>query len=210
MADRAGEDLDEFDADERRRFRSDREGDGDEEPPTLGDLLDELDEYEESLTDQARRERIRDIIETATEVEEPAVFGRTIVGFDRADLMEALLGALLFGIPMMVEGGTQEVGAFVATHPLYLVGTLAFAVATTVGILYVAEFQDVRIYRPILGFIPRRLLGVVGVSLVLSLVMSTAWGRVDWADPWLAFCTCVVAFVPMVIGAALGDILPGS
>ena len=208
MADHAGEDANEFDPGERRRSREGEEPD--EEPPTLGDLLDELDEYEESLSDPARRQRIQEIIETATEIEEPAVFGRTIVGFDRADLMEALLGALLFGIPMMVEGGTQEVGAFVATHPLYLLGTLAFAVATTVGILYVAEFQDVRIYKPILGFVPRRLVGVVGVSLVLSLVMSTAWGRVDWAEPWLAFCTCVVAFVPMTIGAALGDILPGS
>ncbi len=207
MVDHAGEDADEFEPDERDRPRRD---DPDDEPPTLGDLLDELDEYEASLTDPARRQRIQEIIETATEIEEPAVFGRTIVGFDRADLMEAMLGALLFGIPMMVEGGTQEVGAFVATRPIYLVGTLAFAVATTVGILYVAEFQDVRIYKPILGFVPRRLLGVVGVSLVLSLVMSTAWGRVEWAEPWLAFCTCVVAFVPMAIGAALGDILPGS
>ncbi|MFB6083094.1 MAG: DUF2391 domain-containing protein [Halorientalis sp.] len=196
---------DEFGPDERRP----RDG-PDDEPPTLGDLLDELDEYEESLSDPARRERIQEIIETASEVEEPAVFGRTIVGFDRADLMEAMLGALLFGIPMMVEGGTQEVGAFVATHPVYFVGTLVFAVGITVGILYVADFQDVRVRDPFFGVIPRRLVGVLGVSLLLALVMSTAWGRVDWSDPWLAVCTCTVAFVPMVIGAALGDILPGS
>ncbi|WP_335998645.1 DUF2391 domain-containing protein [Halorientalis halophila] len=205
--DHTGEDADEFDPDERHA------GEGataDDEPPTLGDLLDELDAYQESLTDTERRERISEIIETATEVEEPAVFGRTIVGFDRADLMEATLGALLFGIPMMVEGGTQEVGAFVASHPVFLVGTLGFAVAMAIGILYVADFQDVRVRNPILGIVPRRLVGVVGVSLLLSLAMSTAWGRVDWAEPWLAFCICVVAFVPMVIGAALGDILPGS
>jgi uncharacterized membrane protein len=206
MADGANTSGEDLDPDQRGRS----DPDADEEPPTLGDLLDELDEYEESLSDPARRDRIREIIETANEVEEPAVFGRTIVGFDRADLMEAMLGALLFGIPMMVEGGTQEVGAFVARHPVYLIGTLAFAVGTTVGILYVAEFQDVRIYKPFLGFVPRRIVGVIGVSLVLSLVMSTAWGRVDWVEPWLAFCTCAVAFVPMAIGAALGDILPGS
>jgi len=40
------------------------------------------------------------------------VFGRTVIGFDRTDLSEALLGSVLFGIPMMVEGGTQEVGEF--------------------------------------------------------------------------------------------------
>lgn len=180
-----------------------------EEPPTMGDLLDELGEYHESLTDPTRRGRIEEIIETASEVEEPPVFGRTIVGFDRGDLAEALLGSVLFGIPMMVEGGTQEVGAFVATHPIFLFGTLVFAVGMVIGILYVADFQDVRIYKPILGLIPRRLAGVVGVAFLTSLAMSTAWGRVDWADPWLAFCTCSVAFVPMVIGGALGEILPG-
>lgn len=180
-----------------------------DDPPTLDDLLDELDAYQASLTDPQRRERIQDIIETAVDVEEPALFGRTVVGFDRGDLSEALLGSVLFSIPMMVEGGTQEVGAFVAGHPPFLLGTFAFAVALTVGIIYVADFQNVRVYRPIAGVVPRRLVGVVGVAMVTSLALSTAWGRVDWADPWLALCHCAVAFVPMVIGAALGDILPG-
>jgi hypothetical protein len=46
--------------------------------------------------------------------------------------------------------------------------------------------------------------------MVTALVMMTVWGRVSWSEPWLAFCTVSVAFVPMAIGAALGDILPGS
>jgi hypothetical protein len=37
----------------------------------------------------------------------------------------------------------------------------------------------------------------------------TAWGRVEWAQPWLAVCQISVAWVPMAIGAALGDLLPG-
>jgi len=182
----------------------------DGDPPTLGDLLDELDDYRDSLTDPQRRERIRDIIETATDVEEPAVFGRTIVGYGRADLAEALLGSVLFGIPMLVEGGTQEVGTFLAGSPLFFVGTLVFAIGMAVGILYVADIQDVRVYKPLLGIVPRRLAGVVGVSMLTALVLSTAWGRVDWSDPLVAFAQCTVAFVPMVVGAALGDILPGS
>jgi hypothetical protein len=52
--------------------------------------------------------------------------------------------------------------------------------------------------------------GVLSISFVTAFVMMTAWGRVDWAVPWLAFCRCTVAFVPMAIGAALGDILPGT
>lgn len=182
----------------------------DGDPPTLGDLLDELDDYRDSLTDPQRREQIEDIIETATDVEEPAVFGRTIVGFDWADLAEAMLGSVLFGIPMLVEGGTQEVGVSLAASPLFLAGTLVFAVGMVVGILYVADIQDVRIYEPLLGFIPRRVAGVLGVSMLTALVLSTAWGRVDWSEPLVAFAQCTVAFVPMAVGAALGDILPGS
>jgi hypothetical protein len=51
---------------------------------------------------------------------------------------------------------------------------------------------------------------VLGVSFVTALVMMTAWGRVAWGDPVLTFATVVAAFVPMSVGAALGDILPGS
>ena len=146
----------------------------------------------------------------AVEVSTPDVFGQVIRGFDRADLAEALLGALIFGIPMFVEGGTQEVGEFVATHPIFLVATHALALGVVVSILYVADIQDVRVHRPILGLVPRRLVGVMSVPFLTALFMMTAWGRVDWVDPWLSLCTVSVAFVPMAIGAALGDILPGS
>jgi hypothetical protein len=40
--------------------------------------------------------------------------------------------------------------------------------------------------------------------------MMTVWGRVDWTDPWLALCQTSVTFSAMALGAALGDILPGS
>jgi hypothetical protein len=40
--------------------------------------------------------------------------------------------------------------------------------------------------------------------------MLTAWGRIDWSRPVVALANVVVAFVPMSIGAALGDIIPGS
>ncbi|MFC7172528.1 DUF2391 family protein [Haloplanus litoreus] len=117
---------------------------------------------------------------------------------------------LLFGIPMAVEGGTQEVGTFLAPRPLYLLGTAVFAVSLVIGILYVADIQDVRIHRPIFGLIPRRLVGVLGVSFLTAVLLLTLWGRVDWEAPRLALANAVVAFVPMSIGAALGDLLPGS
>jgi uncharacterized membrane protein len=176
----------------------------------MGDLFDELEELEDLVDDPEERAQVRDAMDAAAKAQKDVVFGRVVWGFDRADLSEAVLGALLFGIPMAVEGGTNEAGEFLAEHPLLLAGTLGATVALVVGIIYVADIQDVRVRNPILGFIPRRLVGVLGTSFVMSVLLLTAWGRVLWTEPWVAFSTCVVALLPMSIGAALGDILPGS
>lgn len=187
----------------------------------LDDLFAELEALEDEVMDPEARERLEEAIEAAEEVQaevevlqtnrRKATFGRIIRGFDRHDVAEAFLGALLFGIPMSVEGGTNEVGEFVAAHPVFLLLTVAATVVLVVSILYVAKFQEVRVTNPILGFIPRRLVGVLAIALGTATGLLTVWGRVDWAaDPWLALSTVSVAFVPMAIGAALGDILPGS
>jgi len=201
--------MSEPDGGRRRTPPTDREA---EDDPDMGDLFDDLSELEDLVDSPEERERVREAMRTATEVSDgdPPVFGRVIWGFDRADLSEAVLGALLFGIPMAVEGGTNEAGAYVATHPFYLFGTVFAAIAIVYGILYVAEIQDVRVAYAFFGLVPRRLVGVLGSSFTTAVLLMTAWGRVDWGDPWLALCTCCVAFVPMAIGAALGDILPGS
>ena len=183
--------------------------DGDDED--LQRLLAEFDALAETVDSPEERERVRAARNAAVLAADDAeVFGRVIEGYDRADLAEAFVGSLLFGIPMFVEGGTNEVGAFLAANPLSLVGTVLGTIGLAIGILYVADIQDVRVYKPILGVVPRRLVGVLGASFVTALVMMTAWGRVDWGAPVLAFATVVAAFVPMSVGAALGDILPGS
>jgi uncharacterized membrane protein len=181
------------------------------EEADMGDVFDELEELEEMIDDEAAREQVEEAMRVAVEAgQSGGTFGRVIWGYDRADLAEGLLGSLLFGIPMAVEGGTGEVGTFLAARPLLLVATAVVTVGVVVGILYVAEFQDIRVHRPFFGIIPRRLLGVMSVSLVTAAVLLTAWGRVEWAEPWLALANVVVAWVPMSVGAALGDILPGS
>jgi uncharacterized membrane protein len=102
------------------------------------------------------------------------------------------------------------VGAFIATRPVYYVGTLALGVAIVYGILYVADIQHVEVVAPLFGLLPRRFAGVVGISFATALVLMTAWGRVDWTRPTVAFAQVAVVFVGMAIGATLGDILPGS
>ena len=183
----------------------------DEDDEELRRLLEEFDTLAETVDSPEEREQVRAARNAAVvAANDDEIFGQVIKGYDRADLAEAFVGSLLFGFPMFVEGGTNEIGEFFATAPVFLIATLVGAVGLVIGILYVAEIQDVRVYRPILGFIPRRLVGTIGVSFGTALVMMTVWGRVAWSDPLLAFATVVVAFVPMSVGAALGDILPGS
>ncbi|MFB6123939.1 MAG: DUF2391 domain-containing protein [Haloferacaceae archaeon] len=176
-----------------------------DDEPDVTEIRQEL----EAIADTPEeRERVREAVEELTRPR--GVFGRVVTGFDRGDVAEALLGSVVFGIPMLVEGGTQEVGRFLADHLLAIEATLAATVAMVVSILYVSDIQDVRVHDPFFGFLPRRLVGVLGVSFGTALATMTLWGRVDWADPWVAFAQVTVAFVAMAIGAALSDILPGT
>lgn len=183
----------------------------DDSPPTVSELFDEIEILESLTDDPSLRARLDELKELAGDVQEGGTFGQIIYGFDRHDVAEAVLGSLLFGIPMAVEGGTNDVGAFLASNVAALAATVVGTIALVYSILYVAEIQDVRVSYRILGLVPRRLVGVPAVAVLMATVLLTMWGRVDWvADSWLAFCTVVVASVPMTIGAALGDILPGS
>jgi uncharacterized membrane protein len=155
-------------------------------------------------------ERIEDAVATATEIRTPAVFGRGIRGFDRADAAEAFVGSVVFGLPMLIEEGTLEVGRFIATLPVYYAGTLLLGFAIVYGLLYVADLQRVEVVKPLFGVIPRRFAGVLVISFTTSLVLMTAWGRIDWAEPTVAFAQVSFVFVGMALGATLGDLLPGT
>lgn len=172
------------------------------------DIIDELEELHDRV-DPETREHVGELMEQVTELQ-PRGRGNVIVGFDRTDLSEAAIGSLVFGIPMFVEGGTNEVGDYLATRPLQLLTTIAVAVAIVYGIVYVADFQDVRVHQPFFGIVPRRMVGICGVTFLVAALGLTGWGRIEWGSPILAVATTTVAFVPMSVGAALGDILPGS
>ena len=151
--------------------------------------VEELLERLEDLTDTgAEREQVRAAVQSEMGID-IGLFGRVVAGFDRGDVMEAVLGSVVFGIPMFVEGGTTEVGAHFATHPVGTAATVGFTIAVVYGILYVSDIQDVRITRRLFGILPRRLVGVLAVAALGSVA---------------------VAFVPMAVGAALSDILPGT
>lgn len=177
----------------------------------LAEIMEDLDDLEDVADTPEEREQVRETRRRVLKVASGSrAFGNVITGYDASDVAEAFLGSLLLGIPMFVEGGTIEIGEFLATRPAILGGTILANVLLVIGVLYVADIQDVRVHEPLFGVVPRRLVGVLVVAYGSAVLLMTAWGRVDWALSADAFAKCVVAAVPMTLGAALGDILPGS
>lgn len=185
------------------------DGDSQAADPDIEDVLDELEELEEAVDSDAEREQVRETMRVARRASRPKPLGRIRDSFDTRDLGEALVGSFVFGMPMIVEGGTYEIGAHVAERPPAIVATAGFGLLLVLGILWAAEFEKVEADF-VLGFVPVRLIGIVGVAVTTATVLMTLWGTVDWGRPVVAGSQTLVAAIVMAVGASLGDVLPES
>jgi hypothetical protein len=176
--------------------------------PDIEDAMDELEELEELVDSDEEREQVREAMRTLRRTR-PRPFGRLRDTFDSRDAGEAFVGSFIFGIPMVVEGGTLEIGVFIATRPAYIALTALFGLAIVLGILRAVEFEKVE-EDYILGLVPARLVGILVIAGGTALILMTAWGRVDWAEPAVAASQTLVTAIVMAVGASLGDILPGA
>ena len=87
---------------------------------------------------------------------------------------------------------------------------VGFLFGLTAGLLYVAEFRDLVVTRPLFGTVPRRPVPVLVVSFLTAMLTMTLWGRLGGrSDPAIALSRTSVAWTVSVFGAAPGDILPG-
>lgn len=179
-----------------------------EADPDLDDAMAELEELEDIVDSPEERAQLREAIDTLDRAR-PRPFGRLRDTFDRRDAGEALVGSFVFGIPMVVEEGTLEIGRFIAGRPVSLVVTLVLGLALVLGILRAVEFQNVEADL-VFDLIPFRLIGILTIAFGLALVLMTTWGRVDWSRPLVAASQVLVTGIVMAIGASLGDILPGT
>ncbi len=179
-----------------------------EQRPDLGDAMEELEELEGIVDSPEEREQVREAMRTLRHAR-PQPFGRLRDSFDSRDAGEALVGSVLFGIPMVVEDGTFEAGAYIATRPLHIALTATLGLALVLGILRAVEFDKIEADM-LFGVIPIRLVGILTIAAVTATLLVTVWGRVDWADPQVAASQVLVTAVVMAVGASLGDVLPGS
>ncbi|MFC4406978.1 hypothetical protein [Haloarchaeobius iranensis] len=174
--------------------------------PEIESVFEELEELEEIVDTEAEREQVRQTMRTLRRARQPRVFGRFRSSFSLQDAGEALVGSFVFGIPMIVEGGTLEIAEHLSSRLPVLGLTLLVGVALVLGILHAAGFEDVEADR-LFGLVPARLLGVLGIATMTSVVLMTAWGRADWATPWVATSATGLTAVVMAVGAALGDVV---
>ncbi|ELZ22331.1 hypothetical protein C475_17503 [Halosimplex carlsbadense 2-9-1] len=180
---------------------------GDEPEPDIDDVLDDLEALEELVDRPEEREQVRETMRTARRANRPRVVGRIRDAFDLRDAGEAVVGAFLFGIPMIVEGGTQEIGEAIAHSPVAVALTGAFGFVVVLGVLHAAQFGAVEADL-IAGVVPRRLVGILAISGGMAVGLMTLWRRVDWSQPEVAAAQCLVTAVVMGVGASLGDVLP--
>ncbi|MFB6307923.1 MAG: hypothetical protein ABEH35_01205 [Haloarculaceae archaeon] len=177
--------------------------------PDVEDVFDELEELEEIVDSPEERQQVRETMRTLRRTRRTGMFGRIRDSFDSRDVGEGVVGSFVFGIPMIVEGGTLEIGAFLATSPLAFVGTVAFGFVLVAGILHAVEVDKIE-EDLLLGTIPLRLLVIPAIALTLATVLMVGWGRVDLATPRVAAGQTLVTAVVMAVGASLGDALPGT
>lgn len=133
------------------------------------------------------------------------------------DMGEAFVGGIVFSLPLLVEDGVFEIAEWFAEHliagiPVLLVLNILFVVLLITGLLYAVDFREVQITNPILGFIPRRLVGVLTISFLVAAGSMFMWGRLHEEDPTTLemFGRITVIWAAAALGAVLADILPGE
>jgi len=197
-----------------------------QEPPASvkqlsdGALVDELhrqfDDLESAIETERHRSEVNRLREQTIQAALDDVFGEQIQKYTTRDVAEAFVGSIFFSIPFLVEDGVFDIADFflsfrIGLFPVYFLANAVFVFVMILALVYWAGPQDVQVNRPILGFIPRRLIGIAVVSFLTAAALMTMWGRVgNWQDPVVALARISVVWTVASFGAALGDILPGE
>lgn len=183
---------------------------------SIDHVLTQLEELEETVDTTEELKEVRDVQLAVERLPGGAYFSERITRYTTRDVAEGFVGSILISLPLLVEDGVYDIAdhfiaATVAGIPYWLVGNVVFLTVITWGLIYWAGFRDVNAGTKLLGFVPRRLVAVLVISLFTATLTMTLWGRVEgWEDPAVAFARVSVVWTAAAFGAALGDILPGQ
>lgn len=187
----------------------------DDEPVDVdvSDILRQLRILEESVSSPDERREVERIKRLTERIPGSA----RIRKYTKRDIMESVVGGIVFCLPLLVEDGVFEIAEWFATVtvgplPLFLTLNLLFILGLTGGVLYGTDFREVQITQPFFGIVPRRLVAVLLISFVVAAGMMLMWGRLHEADPNAIerLGRITVLWAAAALGASLGDILPGE
>lgn len=177
--------------------------------PDIDDVFAELEDLATMVDSPDEREQVLVAMQTLRRSRSSRLVGRLRDTFDSRDVGEALVGSFIFGIPMIVEGGTLEIGEYLASRPALLIVTLAVGGSLVYGILHAVEFD--RIQEDLMfDIIPIRLVVIPLIAGLMGFGLMTIWGRVDWTTPMVAIGQCTVTSIVMAVGGSIGDVIPGT
>jgi len=181
----------------------------------IQEVLDELEELEETVDSEEERSEVMDVRQSVERLRGSSFLRERIERYTTRDVAESFVGGVLLSLPLLVEDGVSTIADHflsqtVAGLPVWLAGNLLFIGVMTWGLLYWADFREVWNTQPILGLVPRRVVGVLSISFLTAALTMTMWGRVEWSEPQVAFARVSVVWTAAAFGAALGDILPGE
>jgi uncharacterized membrane protein len=180
-------------------------------------LLEHLEELEEFVDHPDERRKVQKAIHAAHRVPGVHAVENGIKRYTTRDMAEAFVGSILLSLPLLVEDGVFEIAEHfveftVAGMPIFLVSNVLFIGLFTTALLYWTDIRDVGVIDPLFGFVPRRLVGVLGISLLTATGLMIMWGRIFEGGPTTAEAIgrITVIWTAAAFGAALGDILPGE
>lgn len=179
----------------------------------IDDIFVQLERLEATVTseeEQREVERTRQMLERVPGSDH-------IRKYTTRDIGEAVVGGIVFALPLLVEDGVFEIAEWfleitLGPVPVFLLMNVLFVVVLTTGLLYAIDFRTVRITNPLFGLVPRRLVGVLAVSLLVAAGTMLMWGRLHAEDPTAVeqASRITVIWAAAALGAVLADILPGE
>lgn len=183
----------------------------------IRDILSQLSELEETMDTPEQHQELRETKHLIERLPGGDFLDDQIDKYTSRDVGEAFVGSIIFALPLLVEGGVFEIAdhlvtVWVAGIPIYLVANVIFIITLTTGLIYAVDFRDVKIVNPIFGLVPRRLVGVLLISVLTATGLMILWGRLAAEEPTSAAAVAriTVVWAAASLGASLGDILPGE
>jgi uncharacterized membrane protein len=179
-------------------------------------LQEQFGELEAAVANEAERREVQRLRVEAVEAALDRGLGDNIQKYTGRDIAEGFVGSIFFSVPFLVEDGVFEVADYflsfrIGLFPVFFLLNVVFVILMVAALVYWAGPQDIQVYRPIFGFIPRRLVGIAAVSFLTAGALMTMWGRVgNWQEPVVALARISVVWTVASFGAALGDIFPGE